>query len=217
MNTITNIQSKVIDSATGITMDAFIDIMVDDKLELLVVKGNPTENELRTAWEKIYSEYTDALGDDSHRELLTILRDINLLSWQHQRVCILLEVLTVCYVPSAVDELKRYGYVIKYDPDDLNRYYRDLQSVYERSKTMLVKISVRQKDLEELQQKSTGKHANRADFQTMLISLSEYAKYQVSPMHISAYQFAVMMRRCNEYAKGLQNQIHKGGKGWQKN
>ncbi|TAN17237.1 MAG: hypothetical protein EPN37_07225 [Chitinophagaceae bacterium] len=207
------IKSSCIEHATDITMDAFIDIMVEGRYELLVKEGQPSDEDLKRAWNLIYAEYMDAMGDDGYKKTIGILRDINILSWQHQRITTLVQVLSVYYVPEAVKELKKMGYSINYDPGNLTAYQIDLQRAYERAKTLLTKISILQNDLKS----ATGKASTRQDYQTMFISLSEYAKYQVHPAQISAFQFAVMMKRCNEYAKGLEKQLHKGGKSWQKN
>lgn len=211
---ITDTQIKIIESATDIMMSDFITVLVDGNFDLLKIEGDPSPADLRRAWDKIYSEYMAALGDNSHTELLSALRDINILNLQYKRITTLIQVLSVYYVPEAVEELRKLGYRVKYDKSNMKRYFKDLHSAYERSKTLLIKISIRQKDLENL---NKGKKANRADFQTMLISLSEYAKYQVNADKISAYQFAVMMNRCNSYAKNLEKSINKGGKTWRKN
>lgn len=207
------IRSSCIEHATDISMDNFIDVMVEGKYDLLVKEGEPGEEDLKRAWNLIYAEYMDAMGDDSYKKTIGIVRDINILSWQHQRITTLIQVLSVYYVPAAVQELRKMGYAISYDPENLPSYHADLQRAYERAKTLLIKISVLQQDLDGVK----GKSSTRQDYQTMFISLSEYAKYQVHPAQISAFQFAVMMKRCNEYAKGLEKQLHKGGKSWQKN
>lgn len=219
MTTVTETEVKIIDSCTDIKMDDFISILVENKLQLLAVSGIPSPIELQKAWDKIYAEYTDLIGDENHNDVLKLLQDINILNWQYQRIENIIQVLMVCHVPFAIDELKRLGYIVRFDPNDLNQYFSDLQSAYNRAKTLLIEVQTRQNDLEKIQQQKRAKAASRGDFQSMFIGLSEYMKYQVRPEEITAYQFAVMIRRSREYAEKLQKQVNKqkGGKSWPKN
>lgn len=199
-------QAKVISDCTEITMDRFISVLVDGKLELLVLEGVPSPTQLQQAWDNIYAGYMDAMGDESHNDILKALQDINIMSWQYQRILTLVSVLTVYYSPACLTELKRLGYPVKYNPDKFERFIADLQGVLTRAKVLLTQIDIRQKELEKIQVERKGGSATHGDFQTMLIALSEYAKYQVLPSQITAYQFAVMYRRMREYSEKIQQQ-----------
>lgn len=208
--------ATVIDAATDIMMDKFITIMVDGRLELLCVEGVASAAQLQGAWSKIVDEYTEALGDESQGELLSILRDIHILSWQQQRVMIFTEVLSVYYFPEAAAELRRMGYRLRYDPDRIQDYLQDLKNAVAKAGTLGIRIGIRRKDLEAYYAKKSGKDATRADFQSMLITLSINFKYQVDPRKISCYQFATMMRSSREQAKEIEKRMAKqkgGGRG----
>lgn len=219
MTQITTGTCKLIRTCDHLTMEAFIACLVDGKLELLILEGSPAPGELETVWADIYAEYSELMGDEAHNDTLKLLRDISILNLQYKRITILIQMLTVCHVPNAVAELKRLGYTVRWDPENLPRYLRDLESAYNRSKSLLSRIEVMQHDLTEKQGKQKGEVSTYGDFQTMLISLSEYVKYQVIPSQITAYQFAVMTKRMRQYSQKLESRMNrqKGGGRWQKN
>lgn len=205
----TTTEIKIVSSCTEITLDRFIDVMVDGRLDLLIISGEPTKEELEKAWGIIYAEYTELIGDDSYTDVIKLMKDINILSQQYYRIHILIEVLINCYIPAAHQELKRMGYTVRYSPDDLVTYLHDLESAYNKSQMLLTRISVMEQDLLNKSKKTDNKEFGRGDFQTMLISLSEHVKYQVIPSQVTAYQFAVMIHRAREYSDKLSRKLRK--------
>lgn len=196
-------------------LDRFIQIIVEGDLRLLIIEGEPSYEILKETWEYIYVEYTSLINDDNSLEIYKAIRDINMWKMKFQRIEMFVSLLSQKPYPLLIIELKKMGYNYAFNHNDVQSYKADLNAVYNTAKTILIQISNREKDLERLQKQDNQNNKKEKpidQFDIMLISLSEYYKYEIQPHHLTVARFAKMMNRVKEYAKKLEDNINAQGK-----
>lgn len=211
MSTTTPMQNLPSDSSTisstyyqhiaQLPLNRFIDVVVDSNIYALVITGSPTLNELHDAWQTISIEYADAIKDQESRLLFSTEKELNRLKLAYHVIIDALGVLKNYYTPqfaNVVNELLRTSF--KFDirfPDD---YDNDIKRAYNRSKGIKIDIDLKQMSYEALKEKilSSTKKPTREYFQAILITLSDFVKYEIRDT-ITVFEFCDRIRRLNDY------------------
>jgi hypothetical protein len=189
-----------------------VHVIVNNEIHKLVIKGYFEKNELTVIWDKLYSQYIELLEDDTQKAVLKALKDIYLLNFKFERVTILVNLLGEFYHKEIAQELKRLGYNVDLNPEKgLDLYYRNLNSIFNQAKTLLVQIKNREKDLEILKSKNaSGKKQTLEDFEEILIGLSEFYGYNIKAEEISLGKFALLLKRMKKQIENKENDLKNG-------
>lgn len=203
---------KMYESVHDLPLDLAIDIIVNSKVERLVLSGKFEYPELVDQWNKIYSEYIELLEDENQKAIHKAIKDIYVWNFKFERVTLLVNLLGEFYHKEIAQELKRLGYNVELNPEKgLDLYYRNLNSIFNQAKTLLVQIKNREKDLERLKSKNaSGVKQTEADFQEILITLSQFYGYHIKAKDITLGAFALMIKRMKKHIENQENNLKNG-------
>lgn len=179
----------------------FIDCMVDDKIHSLVISGNPTPEELQDAWADILMEYNEVMADNEGKLFFSLHKQILQKEIELRMIDHALFVLKSEYIPRLVDTLnKLFSSGILLDPTDQDDYHNKLQIFRNLKASILMNRDMKRIQYEAIQAKrsQSSQRPDRRYFQTILLNLSDYVKYEVDE-NISVFTFCERFRRLNKF------------------
>jgi len=191
--------SKWYQKISDLPLNKYIECLVDGNLAALIISGYPTQEQLTAAWLDIAEQYADAMGDAEHQMYIKIYKELVYLNIEYQQILSLIEVLTiVIYRPF---EEKLNSLLFTNFSFTTNRE-KDLDTCFRLSKSTLLKIDMKKAQLDGLKDKgeNSDKTPTREYFQSVLITLSDFAKYPVLET-ITTYQFCERVKRFTQFVE----------------
>lgn len=183
----------------------FLDVYCEGKLHSLIISGKPSPVQLIEAWENILSDYVSIIGTSESQYLMALQRQIGVLETKIACVDTCLLLLSQQWQTlgkrndKAVQELGRMGYRFPFNDNDAASFERDLKAVHTRSKTLLVELETKQKDLQRVNKSVNGKIKERADFDAELMTLSRYQGYNINEEVITVTKYANIYKSFVQY------------------
>jgi hypothetical protein len=196
---------------TELPLNRFIDCLVDDNIYALVITGNPDQVELKAAWLDIQSEYADAIGNSEYRLFVNLMKEVIVLGTTLDQINVLVSLLEEYYHIEIHQRLnKLLNATIALDPTDPDKYKAGLKGAIMRSKSIKIKLDLKNIQLKDIQAKmeEPGKKPEREYFHSVLITLSDHAKYQIAD-NITVYEYCDRVKR---FVKYCEQAIKQGGK-----
>lgn len=188
-------------SINNLPLHRFIDCMVNHNLSSLIISGFPNEIELSTSWSIIVQQYTDAMGNQEHRLYTNLTKEIAVNTITYNLINRTVEILRKQYHKELATELNKLLLTtFKFDFQDQERYNKELDRCVNRSKSLKISIDLLQIKIAELEKKFTGKTQlpTIEYYQSTLITLSDYAKYQITDS-ITVFEFCERIKRLNSF------------------
>jgi len=216
-----NTKTEILQSATWHTsietlpLRTFIDILIDKKLELLVITGQPTPEDLATAWQEIREDFADSMGGYEQTIYLQKLKEMSVLELKLTRINVLLDLLKeLYYEPFAIHLNAELSTSLTLDPDKPKEYRRNLTILENRSRAYKIDINLLRIELETFQANVNEDHGpaedfSRGYFQKILITLSDHAKFPITDL-VTVFEFTERMKRWNSYCEQTQKSISNG-------
>lgn len=197
---------------TELPLNRFIDCLVDGNINALVISGKPTGEDLMTAWVNIQAEYADAVGTNEYRLYVGILKEVLILGATMAQIDCLITLLEEFYHPeilSRLNKLLRTSFTL--DPSDEEKYKATLKRFRMRSKGVKMDLDLKEIQLEGMKKKmeGTATKPDRAYYHSVLVTLSDYAKYHISDT-LTVFEYCERLRRYTNYCE--QAKLNKGGK-----
>lgn len=157
----------------------------------LIKKGNPTEDVLKQAFNKIYQEYLILDQSDKYNEVLDKTITVQSLNAQILFVDYALLHLAVSHNDDLVKKINDLGILCDLvGTESFKERERKLKLVSSRSKIWIMDKQIAEAELKKLQQQSAGKGTGREDFDDALDSLAQYRKVpSIRASEISVRQF----------------------------
>lgn len=182
--------------------------MVDKRYSALVIEGSFTAAELQSAWFVIVDQYNAAIGDHEGKLFLSLYKAIALKETDLKTIELLagadpLGILRITYVEDMAKELNTLlGTKFVFDPSDAEKYLALLDRCVRRAKGLQLDLDRRKMEFESIQAKKKVKgkvvEVSREYFQTILINLSDYAKYTIDDK-VTTFEFCERVRRLSTY------------------
>jgi hypothetical protein len=176
-----------------------------------VITGNPDQVELKAAWLDIQSEYADAIGNSEYRLFVNLMKEVIVLGTTLDQINVLVSLLEEYYHIEIHQRLnKLLNATIALDPTDPDKYKAGLKGAIMRSKSIKIKLDLKNIQLKDIQAKmeEPGKKPEREYFHSVLITLSDHAKYQIAD-NITVYEYCDRVKR---FVKYCEQAIKQGGK-----
>lgn len=204
--------NKIITSLHKLPLGKFIDCLCDEDLTGLIIEGEPTLNELETAWEGLLMDYNDTIGTDGQTQYVKANVEYQRFKLRHDKAITYIELLNYYYKQEKIIVLKWIR--------DLNRLV-DLQFKFNKEKpeeleTYLQRCARRNKenklsmDLVKLQLEQLAKVENkdagtpdRGYFARVLINLGDFKKREITE-DISTYAFCIMVNQLTQHVKEME-------------
>jgi hypothetical protein len=184
----------------------FVDCIVDKRYPVLVIHGTFTQEEILNAWYLIVDQYNAALGDSENKLSLSLYKIILTKETDYEQILCAINVLSSIYDQYFANALnKLLGTQFKFDPSDADAYLDMLKRCKNRAKGIKLELDRRKLEFEAIQQRQEGEKTEptREYFQTILINLSDYAKYQIDDK-IKVFEFCERVKRLAKYLEKMQ-------------
>lgn len=181
--------NRYIDNAADCTVNQFMDCCFKEKYKVLILEGEPNEDELKRAHELIYAQYTDLSG-------LFLSREFELSAYIHSldnrinainRFIELQKAFIAEFAMPFIADFriaKKYGHSLYWDKErpDLPLFLDNLEKIGLKEKRYVVELKAKEKELFDMQRKrATGEYTlleSRKQFITMLNRLQQ-AKFVI--------------------------------------
>ncbi len=194
-------------------LSAFITCIVDDNLYALIKsgEGKPAKEELEILWINMQQEYSDAIGSSEQKFYYSLLKDYALKKSIYNSIIIIINCLSQAYSKDLCDKLNKINQSkFAFNIEDLAAYRNDLERSFVRSKSQKIKLDLLSRQIEEVGKKfdkeQGTKKVTREFYSSVLITLSDHAKYQLQDS-ISVFEFCDRLNRYNIYCDQLRSQI----------
>jgi hypothetical protein len=174
-----------------VTLDEFIDCLVNDNLRRMARSGETPDEELQTAWEMLYSEYAERSGSTSHVYMFSLIKSISVLRAK-------LTAVQNTVQSGNIEALSKLGYT------------GDLKKIIARVKVESVELQGKEKELKKIQESASGeKKASENDFTRWIISVSKFMGYRIDRHKVTIAEFLEMNREWEETIKAKNKQKQK--------
>jgi hypothetical protein len=178
-----------------VRMDVFITCLIDRVFNGLIKYGHAKEYDILRAWEYLYGEYMDALGETSYRRLMSIIREVGQLESRKRSIEACIQCLRITYSLKCVSLLRGFGYDYTFSSKDKDSLLADVTRVEKKARTLNIVIA--QKMVEYTDMKSEmkeGGELTREYFTEIFVVLSKYMGYHIVPSEIVVSEYAVMKK-----------------------
>lgn len=192
---------QVFNDCAKLPLDRFIDCLIDNDLSQLIISGTATQEQLQQAWDKIYVQYCELSQSGSYNEVFEIMKEINDLRAKITIANNTIAFLQLNYDKDLVDLLNTFALRCDVKEDDKGEVLIDkLNMVIARMKKWFPRLSMREKELEELRKQNTGK-IDRVYFDDCLEVMSEAKGYQIEASKITVSRFCRSLTKMNKEAQ----------------
>lgn len=166
-----------------IPLSHFIDCVCDNNIKRLKRKKYlPVPDKwLEETWEIIIEEYTKKTDGNKYNATIGTTKDI------YRDVCRLLTIdtcinaLSEQYSPLAADILRKMGYRYSFNPEEGEKYIKELENVRNKVKIIAVSLESNKKKYDKLSIKHKKTGNERDEFINTLTILSKHQGYRINP------------------------------------
>ena len=183
-------------------LDKFITAYCDKDLSVLIIEGNPPQEELDKAWEQLYEQYIEAIGGNTITTRLKKVKKYLILSNKIYRASILMGLVEVAQAHDLIiKELKTFGYQLAIPTaKNLHQVLKQFQGFL---KLDIVRLDMLKKELES-KGEETNSEPQIADFYDTIFDIAEGIKVMIEPSNISVLQYC---RTVVKYQKYVESKI----------
>ncbi len=210
-------------SISNLPLSRFIDVIVDNNLYALVISGTPDPAKLTQAWHDILQEYSAAIGSGEYKVYVSLYREVEGLKLDLREIHSLVDSMRViqdyifvhdfnCQV-EVFDYQKALGNALnsllktncKFNNKDHATYQEELNKCIRRSAGIKIKLDLKLMAFEAIEKKNKGGNImDRAYFDSMLITISDHAKYEITE-NITVSKYCERIKRFNQYCESLKS------------
>lgn len=200
---------EIIEDAADCTIKQFIRATFEGKLKVLIVDGNPSEEEykilepkLKNAFEYIYAQYVDISGlyRSQEFEILAYIDSLDKRIWTMKRFVELqrtfMSHFDMPFLPGfAIAE--KYGHRLVWNPEYPDLFKKQLDAIPTKESRYSIKVNEKVKELVELRKKSiTKEHSileSRKEFISMLNRLQQH-KFVINKSETTVEELGLMIK-----------------------
>lgn len=196
--------TELFHSCSQLPLDKFITALVDRNLSAIVISGEPSPEQLSSAWNNIYYEYLELNASNETSYLFSLENDITLLSDEILNVetCLLYlspewRVYCLGREQELISLLRYYGYKQSIDLTSPN-YYKVLQVISNKLSAKKLRLNTKQKEFDDFTSAMERKAITRAHFDTQLMRLSRFQGYALRAKDITVAEYIMIFKDCLE-------------------
>ncbi|HEY5588419.1 MAG TPA: hypothetical protein VIK86_05620 [Candidatus Paceibacterota bacterium] len=206
-----SVLSNIYQNCSELTLDRFIDCLLDNNFTRLIKTGTAKESDLLLAWENIFIEYCEKTNTTSFIHKFKLQKDlgINLNKLFIIETCI--STLRLHYSQYLVSTLISFGYKYEFDYKDKEAFTSDLNRVELNKKSIELDVISLQKKLSDIQIEESKQPVMTIDyFDTWLTTLAKWKGLVViNANEITVTQFESMKKL---YSSEMTKQSVRNGK-----
>lgn len=185
-------------------LNKFIDCIVDNNLSALIISGLPEQKQLDDAWEVILSQYSESVGTQEYRLFCELYKETAVLKIIIDQINIALNILEVIYDEFFASEVNKFLKTsCRFNWEDQATYQAEIKKCRNRSKALNIKLDLKNLQFEAIQKKNTGATTEKIDrqyFTSILITLSDHAKYRIED-NIKMSEYCERIKRFSDYCE----------------
>ncbi len=193
-----NTSYHLYNDCSKLPLDKFIDCLIDNDLQQLIISGTATESKLQEIWDQIYIQYLQLSQDGSYNETLELFKEIDQLKSKITIVNNTIRYLQIKFDQDLVDIINGFALrcnIIESDRDET--LINKLNLVVARMKKWFPRLSQKEKELEELRNKNTVK-IDRSYFDDALEAMSQQKGFVIEASKITVSRFCRSLVKMNE-------------------
>lgn len=187
----------------------FMEIMVNGKLDPLIISGKPTQEQLMAAWEIIISEYCDLIKTDKSATIFDLYHKILKTQWQISYVEVALAQLKEEYDLECANRLVELGYDFIDNLPDREAYLKQIYFVQTQAKFLFVML-VQHSNEYKMMCPSDSSPIQRTlmDFQKDLSVLSRFSGFKLDKNNLFVFEYCAIV---NDYIENGKQEAHARG------
>lgn len=188
---------KLYQNIHELPLHRFIECITSGEYYALIIDGKATDEQLQKAWHKLADQYSAAIGDSEYIIYLNCFKDYAQWAVDLQNIEFLIETLRKAFYQPLLDELnKKMNTAIQLDGLDKETYHKQLDVLFKRSRGLKIKLDLKKLQYDALNKKfqGDGKKPTRDYFESMLITLSDHAGFQLTT-NMSVYEYCERLKR----------------------
>ena len=182
-------------------LSKFIDAIVDQNYNALVISGTATDQELTDLWESIYAQYCELSNNSQYSDYQSKLKDYGLMK---QRLIVLagaVQVLSVAYNKEVADALITVGFRHTLDPLKPDNYLKELERLSKQCGAFSGRVKMAENQLNDLTKHIEKKKTTRKDFIDSVAVVSRFVGFRIDPSIITVAEFASYQNQLIDQAK----------------
>lgn len=187
-------QYKLITSIDQLSLASFIECIVDQKFDSLIISGDPPQPEILEAWANIYSEYLDLLGDSESHYIIDLQRQAELLNYKITVTEGIIKVLEFLHVQKLVDTLKQFRFDTKHLVQDHHGYRNNLSRITSRLASMKLKLQGMVNEVADYYKDKTTENITREFFHRQLARLSKFQGYHLKIKKLMVTEYVAILK-----------------------
>jgi len=187
----------------------FIDCVCDHDYGKLIKYGRASKENQASAWEIIYSQYSDTSGNPTSRLLISLSKDIAYHDAKLRSVGLCLKVLQHHPDPRCIAVLRGYGYDYPFDITRPEEYANSLEAVATRTGNIIITLQLKRAEYEREAGKVSGKPMTRESFYDILAVLFEHFHSRIDPKEVTVAEFVSYKKRYEMEMIALKKQTEK--------
>lgn len=212
-------------SISTLPLSKFIECTVDNNLYALIISGAPSDfTLLQIAWANISQEYSEALGSNEYKLFTSLYKEVSLLKIEYESIHILVDSLRSIQEYILLNNYQVTDEIIsiqqslckhlndtmrtscRFNNMDDASYQEELNKCIRRSKSLKIKLDLKLLAFEAIQKKNnnTGEKMDRKYFDSILITISDFAKYEIGE-NITVSKYCERIKRYNQYCESLKS------------
>ncbi len=191
-----------------LSLQKFITCMVQGDLSVLRVSGFPSQQELFYAWIVLLSSYYTLTKSKEQLKYIKLAARMEALNLKIQVVKGICEVLRLWYDEKLVKVLQKWGYRLKYSPDnllpDIDQTIREISS----DEFQLLKMRTDHEN-EQKSKKRKGEAPNKEYFMKILYAIEKHRQQRYPKDKINMYEYGMWFNELVDYAEEMGRQNEK--------
>jgi hypothetical protein len=185
-------------SCNKVDLETFLDCLYENDFSGLVIDGQPTEEEIKSAWQKIYLEYCTLIQDGQYNEVFELTKDINTTNAKITLVDGIVKHLVVGFDQELVTVLNAFSLRCDLREEDYpDAVIKKLNGVISRAKKWLIGLELNEQKLSLIQSENTEK-TTRDYFDDMMLLINKYNGYHVRKTELTVTEFCKTIKKLNE-------------------
>lgn len=141
------------------------------------------------AWKDIYLEFIDGMQDENGKRRVKLESEVEILKDIYQKIQLYVMRLKLGPAEWILDKLRLLTRVTgKFDPNDKEGYFRDLQVILNRSNALVQKIDEKEAQLKVTMPK-TGEKPSYKQWAHVVARVSTYCKFHLNTREIMTAEF----------------------------
>jgi len=200
---------KIVETASECTIKQFIRATFEGKHNVLIIEGNPTDEQLKNAFEYIYAQYVDMSGlyQSQEFEIVAYIDFLDKRIWTMKRFVELQKTFISHFDMPYLPGLKiaeKYGHKLYWDPNYPDSFITKLNSIAVKEAKYTIKVAEKVTELVALRKKKvTKEHSileSRKDFITMLNRLQQQ-RFVINKSETTVEELALMIKDQRDQAQ----------------